>query len=535
MVTFVNRQAELTLIDNAFEALHNYDSDSLLLTPIIDFFGVAGIGKSAVLEYIKERCKTQQIRYILIDASQDASHFSREIIRQVAERYDIRFQLLEDEDEDLPQQSLDAIKALLEQGTAVMILDGVDATNEELLKRIATTLRDVINEKKLFVVLASKRGLLFEFERAISRQLTSLQLKPLDRKSCEHYLDLVEPSLEPELRQYIFDWTRGYPLAMEVMTTAITEQKLDPTQPNDQKALVKLIVEQVIDQKVFAKLAPSQQSKYKAALTILSVPRHFNLLIMQKLIEEFAPELKRGSGLAYMRLPMSIKNDTDVLNWNTLKSGFAVDQPVRNIFLLKINVEQNELYSALHQFLAQLNEELADTVTGSDHVRYLCEYLYHSAYVRSEQEFTQTLEQVLQRFTEIHFESFESFGIFETYLEELLQDNEFKKVLGARIAKVQSLVYTYLAEMNRREARMTLGKEYFDHLRNSFVYLIKDPEVIDARAAWTPAIRSVMTEKPLDNVDQFFKELLDSERLEEALGDRFSLLTRLITEISLEG
>src|SRR5439155_19345819 len=136
-----------------------------------------GIGKTAVLGHIEEQCKKQQIRYILIDTSQDVSHFSHEIVRQVTERYNIRLHPL-DENEDLFQQSLHATKALLEQGTAVMILDSVDATNDELLERIAATLRDVINEKKLFVVLASKRGLLFDFERSISRKLTSLQLHP---------------------------------------------------------------------------------------------------------------------------------------------------------------------------------------------------------------------------------------------------------------------------------------------------------------------------------------------------------------------
>src|SRR5262249_48783979 len=153
------------------------------------FFGVEGIGKTAVLGYIEEQCKKQQIRYILIDASQNASHFSHEIVRQVAERYNIRRQSL-DENKDFFQQSLHATKALLEQGTAVMLLDSVDDTNIELLERIAVTLRDFIDEKKLFVVLASKRGLLFNFERSISRKLTSLQLKPLDRKSCEQYLDM---------------------------------------------------------------------------------------------------------------------------------------------------------------------------------------------------------------------------------------------------------------------------------------------------------------------------------------------------------
>jgi hypothetical protein len=534
MVTFVNRQAEMMLIDDAFKALQNYENDSLLRTPIIDFFGVEGIGKTAVLGYIEEQCKKQQIRYILIDASQNASHFSHEIVRQVTERYNIRLHSLDDDD-DLLQQSLHATKALLEQGTAVMLLDSVDATDEELLERIAVTLRNVINEKKLFVVLASKRGLLFDFERSISRKLTSLQLKPLDRKSCEHYLDVVERSLAPETKKCILDWTRGYPLAMEVMTTAITERKLDPAQPEDQKVLVDLIVEQVIDQKVFARLAPSEQSKYKEALTILSVPRRFNLVIMQELIERFAPDLKRGSSLAYMKLPRNIKNDTDVLSWNMFRGGFAVDTPIRNIFLLKIRLEQTERYSALHQFLAQLNKTLAGEVTDSDRTRYLCEYFYHSAYVKSEQEFIQLLEQALQEIIDIHFESLDTFEAFEAAFEELLEDNEFQEALGKQATTVLSLMYKHLAEMNRREARKTSGEEHFYHLRNFFVYLVRDPKITDMRSVWIPAIRDIIVEEPLGRTIQFVEELLNSGRLKEELGNHFALFAELVPEISLEG
>jgi hypothetical protein len=531
MVTFVNRQSETRLIKDAFDALQNYERNSFLRTPILSFFGVEGIGKTAILEYIEEQCKQQQIRYIHIDTSQNADDFSRQVVQQVTSRYHIK----PDEGEDLLQQSLYATKALLEQGTAVMILDRVDATNEALLERIAFTLRDVIHDNKLFVVLASKRGLLLDSERSVSRKLTSLRLKPLDRASCEDYLNLVIPSLDPTTRKYILEWTRGYPLAMEVMTRAVTEHKFNPARPEDQQTIVNLIVKQVIDEKVFARLEPPDQKKYKEALSILSVPRHFNLLIMQELVDHFAPDLKRGSNLAYMRLPGNIKNDTDVLSWNTFKGGFSVDAPIRNIFLLKIRLEQNQLFLDLHRFLANLNKTIADDVTDYDRIRYLCEYLYHSAYVEGQQEFIQTLEQTFQKMSNISFESLESFEAFAECLEELAQDDEFKETLGEQIATVQSLMYQYLAEINRREARKNSGEAHFYHLRNVLITMARNPAVTDLRAAWIPAIRAILTEEPSGQSPQFVTELLDSERLREALGQDFAILAELVAETSSEG
>jgi hypothetical protein len=533
MIAFVNRQTETMLINSAFEALHNFDKDSLLRTPILGFCGIEGIGKTALLIYIEEQCKKQKIRYISIDASHNASHFSSEIIRQVTERYNIRPTSL-DETDDLFQQSLSVTRALLDQGAAVIILDGVDATNEELLGRITVTLRDVIHENKLFVVIASKRGLLFDSERTLARKLTSLQLKPIDHKSCERYLETVKPPLKPETRKHILAWTRGYPLAMEVMTRAITEQKLDPALPPDQKVLKDIIVERVIDEKVFARLAPDQRSKYKKILSIFSVPRHFNLLIMRETIENFITELKRENSLAYMQLPGIIKDDTGVISWNIFKNGFVVDVPIRNIFLLKIRIEQPEHYLALHQYFAELNKRLAGEVTGSNHMRYLCEYLYHSAHAKTKQEFNGILKQALQEIDKENFENFEAFESFEIYFEEILRDNEFRDALGEVFAKTYSLIYGHLVDMNRRGARISSGEEHFHHLRNIFIYSVKDPGVTDVRAAWIPAIRAMIADESGGYTTQFVEELLDSKRLEEELGNNFAVLDSLIAEISLE-
>jgi len=532
MITFVNRQSETTLIDDAFKALQNYNNDGLLRTPIIDFFGVEGIGKTAILRYIQEQCSIQQIRYILIDTSQGGDHFSQELVRQVMDQYNIQLPSLE-ENENLSQQSMRSTRALLDQGTAVMILDNVDATNEELLARITSILRDVIDEKKLFVVLASKRGVHFNSERAISRKLTSLQLKPLDRKSCDYYLDVIDPPLKLEARKYVFAWTRGYPLAMEVMITAINEQNLNPVLLEDQKALINIIVERVIDQKVFASLETSERHRYKELLMLLSIPRQFNLLIMQELIEKSANGEERRSSLAYMGLPKYLMEKTNVLSWNIFKGGFTIDMPIRNIFLLKMRLEQPELYSDLHQFLADLNQKLADEVNDANRIQYLCEYLYHSAYVQDEHAFIQSIELVQQKITKITFEALEVFESFEASFAGLLQDNDFMDVLGARMVKVSSLLYRYLAAMNKREAHITVGEKHTYHLRKFLFYISKEPDIADLRATWTSSLRNIIIEEPSGSIIQLVDELHRSETLEEALRDHLAELAELVVELSL--
>ena len=243
----INREAEKALIEEAFKALANYKED-LLPTPILDFYGIEGIGKTSMIDYVEKECQKRNVPYIRIDGSKDALHFLYEVISQL-KKYNIRT-ASDDDDKHLSEQSAEGTKVLLEQGVAVMLLDAVDPANKELLERIAAMLREVIEENKLFVVLTSRRNLLFDTERSVARKLTSFQLKPFNQKNSEIYLQTINAQIGPEIRNYIFDWTKGYPLAMQVMAHAITDEQLDPRNPEHQKELLKHIVEKVIDGRV---------------------------------------------------------------------------------------------------------------------------------------------------------------------------------------------------------------------------------------------------------------------------------------------
>jgi hypothetical protein len=55
------------------------------------------------------------------------------------------------------------------------------------------------------------------------------------------------------------------------------------------------------------------------------------------------------------------------------------------------------------------------------------------------------------------------------------------------------------------------------------------------RSVWVSAIRDIIAEEPLGHTVRFVEELLNSDRLKEALGSRFDLFAELVPEISSEG
>lgn len=95
---------------------------------------------------------------------------------------------------------------------------------------------------------------------------------------------------------------------------AIMYEGLNPH--NDQKELVSRIMLQVIDQRVLARIEPTELMIRKDYLSLLSIPRRFNLSLMQELIEQFEPSLKMKSKLQYMGLPKTINQNVGVLAWD---------------------------------------------------------------------------------------------------------------------------------------------------------------------------------------------------------------------------
>ncbi|HMH10805.1 MAG TPA: AAA family ATPase [Candidatus Nitrosopolaris rasttigaisensis] len=424
MEVFVNRKDELRLIDDSFNAL--LDKKRLLRTPIIEIQGVGGIGKTSLLRQVERQCYDTNLPHIWLDVSQSPSCVAHEIITQV-KKY------IQEDKVFLEQSPVHATKVLLKHGPVVMLLDSVDRANEEQLGMIEILLRDLVDDGKLLVVLTSRRALPFQQERSVARKLTTLSLTPLDRENCEFYLNNLGCQIEPEVRNIIFEWTRGYPLAMHVMAQAISSG-LDPRTQRGQKDILSLLTNQVINENVLARIKPQERVRHFSALQLFSVPRRFNLVIMQDLIEAFTPELKRESHLAYFSLPKEVNEATDVLNWSMLRAGFSVDEPVRNIFLLLLKIEQLQRYFAVHDFLADTNLRLAKQFSGSDRVRYIRECLYHTASNTSSPLLSELLAQALQIILQEPPETFLQF------LEEFSQDEELKEILGNNTNIVLSLI-----------------------------------------------------------------------------------------------
>src|SRR5450432_502866 len=106
MESFVNREAALKYIDDAFVMLQ--DKKRLLRTPIMDFYGVKGIGKTLFLKKVQQRCQDKQLSCIWLDGNQSIPDHARAIVKQVQQSgVTLPF---EDENDHSPYQSASAVR-----------------------------------------------------------------------------------------------------------------------------------------------------------------------------------------------------------------------------------------------------------------------------------------------------------------------------------------------------------------------------------------------------------------------------------------
>jgi len=293
-----------------------------------------------------------------------------------------------------------------------------------------------------------------------------------------------------------------------------------------------MITEEVINRGIWSDSvqAPEDLQWYQTMLSLFSVPRRCNILMMQSLIETFAPEYKLSGDLAYLTLPKKINQMADVLSWNPSKWGYSMDASIRHVFLTKLKIEQLERYTAIHQFLADINKREAIKYTGTDRIRALQEYLYHSACCGEDVALQHIVEKTVQQFI-VESATDPSLFVedFSTFHEEYMRDEELKAVLGAFSDTVVSLMYRRFATINRQlTAAAASAQERVFYLREFFNYSILDPAVNDVRLLAQQLIQQIVREESADIRHRLY-DLLSSdaqirERLDAHADDILSLL-----------
>ena len=514
---FVNRVPELGILEESFNGLLKREDH--FRPSILDFYGVKGIGKTTLLKKFSEKLMENNIRHIEIKFDNDESIFYKRMYEQL-QKYGA-VQPLETEPPDISERSMQQVKELLEQGPLVLLLDAIDTPNESRMEFLEEMFSKLVIYQTLFVVLASQRRITFENERSVRHKLKTFLVEPFDEQSTCAYAQQLDASLTSEQCTLIFDWTHGYPLAINEMVGALHDG-LDPQDEQGSQPLAQRIVDRVIVGDLLAKVKPDEREWYLSMLYLLAVPRRFSLSTLQQLIEHFKPDYKLPSSLAYLVLPKRIDQATGVVGWDMAKAGFTLSQPTRHILLLNLKINQHDFYLRLHQYLAELNRQNMAGARGHERILYQREYLYHCACGLD----TLQLEEVLAEVSaEILLNAEGQPDALIQFLEEFQQDKELQEVLSSRVAVLTNRLYQRLGQkMDELYQQETQSSKRLDYLRSLFYYTAINTDLVDKVSILTLYVRDLLSKEGRERVIQLYDELAQNSEFRDAMGADFAIL-----------
>jgi hypothetical protein len=436
MVPLINREKELNLIKDAIAALTS--DDRLVETPIVNVFGLPGIGKSRLLDEIV--ALYDPVHWHKLEASEEVSVCAAAPALQIV-RYLPGAK-------SLPAQTLLApLKNILATASLILLVDNIESTDERQLYFLEVLLQELIAYNNIFIVLVSQSELAFPApeQRKIRRKLTPQSLALLDKAASTQYFLAGLPSLTEEQQERLFTWTQGHPLAMEEIIQAFSQRdgRYNLADEHIHPQLLQRLLDVLITRRVRER-APARQKWFEDMLCLLAVPRRFNVIVIRLLVERFAPaDYRLASSVEYVKLPREIGQVTGVLRWKRELAGFTLEEPVRTLLLFQLRMQSADDYRALNGFLADHNWQYArETEHMEDRVQYEKEFVYHRlAQAESSERGAAAIEALQRIFTLAAGEPIQ----LQCFQKELFADRGLREALGADFAAVRQRLYREIA------------------------------------------------------------------------------------------
>lgn len=393
----VNREDELRAIEEMLYRLTT--PERLLPKQVLEFNGIGGIGKSALLYKFAKACETKaDLHFSFIDFSEflESGRIDlNKIIVRIVQKIGIHNGLFDQivgyqggtsEPVDLTSKFIEYIEGILKTPHQVMplalIFDSLDEVDQNVKKWLVDFVERTIDAGKILFAVASKISLGFAERPNLEKRIYSFRLKEFDQASTLRQIQGFSHFDKPENMQNwakaIFRMTQGHPLANQVVVSEAQKRQYHPQHISSQQyEFVRIIDQKVVREKVFQGYDAKETDRFRQMLTPLAIPRLFNLVSMGKLIKQFAPELALKSSWHYSTYIRELQAETFFVRYSREKSGYTVEPILRSVFSLTLKNEEGKKYKEIHNFLIDMYTEWITDAKGTDKTKFFLEKIYH--------------------------------------------------------------------------------------------------------------------------------------------------------------
>jgi len=375
---FVDREEQIEFIKDLLKDL------STGIEPrhrIIEYYGVAGVGKTALLRQVQSLCTEAEIpclyfdfssgvtdgdeeiallRAIVLETIGDASPEALGFTRIVEEYNQARGQEKDKKDFGpelcfLSKRIATEFLRCLRGHMLVLLLDSVDRASARALAFLEREiLVQLVSSSPIVAILASRRRIGWT-SYSMKRLLLSQRLAPLSREDSAKHMESMGRS---ECADEIYEITNGHPMSNSVVKDLLDQieiainRRIKCEDFGDYECrLVKALEEEVVQNQIMQAVDLELYPIFR----VLSIPRRLNIAILAKVLGADMPSLSWDLDESHTLLERL--RSTGLVQWSEGMGDYTLDSTTRLVLSLDMRFSNPDKYLEITKALVNHYEQ----------------------------------------------------------------------------------------------------------------------------------------------------------------------------------
>jgi hypothetical protein len=430
-------------------------NESIIKEPIINIWGVGGIGKTWLLHHIHDLyrndiskegqltdCKTMSALFAFNQSGYDPMIIVHDIFqsynRQINENADEKY-IQDYQFNDIQSCILD-IGNMAKKYILILLFDCTESVNQDIWYEIEKTIIEpLVVTGRVIIIIAGRSQVIqwkrFEVRRRVANTEETL-MAPFSKQVVAEQL---------QRRNYTFDidaiypYTAGSPLLAEIIAQTLTSQQLVRSEATDQKAAILNCLINL--EQHFLENIPA---KYKPILDTVIVLRQYGLLALKFMLakhEEFTSDTVHTDGY-YLMILRGMAHETDIVWWQHSKRAYITSDIVRRTRTQRLLLQEPNQFRSYHEYAVHMYRQWAEEEPRASE-EYLMECVFHLVSIYQLDQDTEALQQ--------HIDELAQFGLLHlneerrsTLAQNIATDQESLDLLPASLT---SLLFSLVAQL----------------------------------------------------------------------------------------
>lgn len=386
---FVNRDDELRRVETRIAQVRN----GAAIQPLINFWGMPGIGKSWLLKHIHHIYTHQSdgvypLYYDFEPQLEGSSPPSlSDVIRKLAEQLPAN---LQDEQINDPASFKRAVSSLLPEQVPLILFDTTEKLPDENLHELEKQLLEpLLKSDKVIIVVAGRQKIArwrrVEVRRRVTPAVDTL-LGAFHTAAFKQQLSQQSPAMIEEITNLIYAKTAGTPWLVHL----IIERIADLDGEINEKSVTAIIL---------SVLAAYEQDEILSTITDETLRIYFDAVLplrfyrIETLREMLEAQAERPSDLSDVTLLQGLREldrEADFVWWSD-RGEYTTDPTVRAVIEQRLLIDNREKFIGQHKQAITLYKNRAEEFKVNS-AYYLIEWLYHEALLQKANNRTLTME-----------------------------------------------------------------------------------------------------------------------------------------------